>query len=232
MELITPEEIAEVVVREILGGNTGHDIIAALDAAVLGPTYRGGALRAVAVEMLRRLEEQHQTEGVAFEMLGPPRLTKLLYEAHLLKRCFGTISTVLEHTPEDLSASLWNLLCRDQRLRSHILTVGLVILLPDGHHYLRGTEVKVPRAEEDHRCTPETLNRWCEAGWIDLRPSNMARWQERFRRMLQHASANGTDTGSGSGEWHLHWASLPNIDEGNVAAWILAYEEHGLRGKR
>ncbi|MDW7997051.1 MAG: short-chain dehydrogenase [Bacteroidota bacterium] len=154
MELITPEEIAEVVTREILGGNTGHDIIAALDSAILGPTYRGGVLRHIALETLRRLECEHQTEGVAFEMLGPPRLTKLLYETHLLKRVFGSIPTVLEHSPEDMAVSLWNLLCRDSRLRSQILTVGLVILLPDGRRYLRGSEVKVPRPDEDPRCLP------------------------------------------------------------------------------
>ncbi len=232
MELITPEEIAEVVVREVLGGNTGHDIVAALDAAVLGPTYRGGALRHVARELLRQLEAEHHTEGVAFEMLGPPRLTKLLYEAHLLKRAFGSLQTVLEHTPEDLSVSLWNVLCRDSQLRSQILTIGLVILLPDGQHYLRGAEVKVPRAEEDVRCTPEALERWCEAGWIDLRPTNMARWHERLRRMQQTSTDSASDTSSASGEARLHWAHLSTLDEGNLVAWILSYEEHGQRGKR
>ncbi len=232
MELITPEEIAEAVVREILGGNTGHDIIAALDAAILGPSYRGGALRHVAIELLRQLERAHNTEGIAFEMLGPPRLTKLLYEAHLFRRAFGSMETVVEHTPEDLSASLWNLLCRDEHLRSQILTIGLVILLPDGHHYLRGAEVKIPSPKESHQCTPEALERWCEAGWIDLRPLNMERWRQRFRLMLEAAQANGTDTSSAHGEWYLLWTHLPTIDEGSVAAWILTHEEHGVRSKR
>src|SRR5207247_3359179 len=35
MEFVTPEEIAEDVVYEIKGGNTGHDIINALDNATL-----------------------------------------------------------------------------------------------------------------------------------------------------------------------------------------------------
>lgn len=232
MELITPEEIAEVIVREILGGNTGHDIVAALDAAILGPTYRGGALRHVALEMLRQLEREHGSEGVAFEMLGPPRLTKLLYEAHLFKRAFGSIAAVLAQQPGELSTCLWDLLCRDARLRSHILTVGLVILLPDGTRYLRGAHVKVPSPREAHQSTPEAVERWCEAGWIDLRPRNMERWQERFRRMLQDTHANGIDSSSAHGEWHLLWARLPELEEGSVAAWILTYEEHGARSKR
>src|SRR3990170_1688044 len=37
MEFVTPEEIGAIVVREIRGGNTGHDVIAGLDSSVLGP---------------------------------------------------------------------------------------------------------------------------------------------------------------------------------------------------
>ncbi|MCA9549873.1 MAG: hypothetical protein KC933_07555, partial [Myxococcales bacterium] len=42
MEYITPEEIARTVVLEIRGANTGQDIISALDASVLNPTYKAG----------------------------------------------------------------------------------------------------------------------------------------------------------------------------------------------
>src|ERR1043166_757313 len=42
MEFVTAEEIAEDVIYEIRGGNTGHDIINALDNATLAPTYRAG----------------------------------------------------------------------------------------------------------------------------------------------------------------------------------------------
>ena len=42
MEFVTPEEIAESTVFEIRAGNTGHDIINALDNATLSPTYRAG----------------------------------------------------------------------------------------------------------------------------------------------------------------------------------------------
>ena len=37
MEFITPEEIAKDVEQEILGGNSGSDIVSALDSTVLGP---------------------------------------------------------------------------------------------------------------------------------------------------------------------------------------------------
>ena len=53
MELVTPEEIALTVIREIRGQPTGLDIVSALDGAAMGPTYRGGVLRELA---LRRME--------------------------------------------------------------------------------------------------------------------------------------------------------------------------------
>jgi hypothetical protein len=69
-----PEEIAATVIQEIKGGNTGADIVEALGGAVLGPTYRAGALRSAALTRLRELEK-HTTSTA-------PRLSKLLYEAY------------------------------------------------------------------------------------------------------------------------------------------------------
>ena len=76
MEFVTPEEIADVVARELLGGNTGHDVINALDNAVMGPTYRAGLMRHWALEKLRALEKEKGVRSVAFENLGPPRLSQ------------------------------------------------------------------------------------------------------------------------------------------------------------
>src|SRR5688572_2044237 len=45
MEYVTPEEIADDVIREISGHPSGHDVIAALDSTTMGPTYRAGVLR-------------------------------------------------------------------------------------------------------------------------------------------------------------------------------------------
>src|SRR5437773_10280288 len=80
MEFVTPEEIAETVIYEIRGGNTGHDIINALDNATLSPTYRAGYLFQSALKQIEALEKKYNTDSVAFEILGPPRLSKLLYE--------------------------------------------------------------------------------------------------------------------------------------------------------
>jgi hypothetical protein len=45
MELISPEEIAEVCVQELLGIGTGRNMLASIRGAVLGPGYRAGTVR-------------------------------------------------------------------------------------------------------------------------------------------------------------------------------------------
>src|SRR5205807_9510556 len=86
MEFITPEEVADYVMMELQGRPTGKDIVAALDASTAGPTYRAGVLRRNAIGRLRALEDSQGARGVAYEMLGPPRLTKVLYEAYLCRQ--------------------------------------------------------------------------------------------------------------------------------------------------
>src|SRR4030095_15513026 len=71
MEFVTPEEIADVVAHELMGGNTGHDVINALDNAVMGPTYRAGLMRHWALEKLRELESAHGVRSIAFENVAP-----------------------------------------------------------------------------------------------------------------------------------------------------------------
>ncbi len=44
MELISPEEISEVCVQELLGIGTGHNVLSSIRGAVLSPGYRAGTL--------------------------------------------------------------------------------------------------------------------------------------------------------------------------------------------
>ena len=58
MEYITPEEIAKTIVLEICGANTGRDVLSAMDASVLNPSYKAGLLRTTAITDLD-LAEKH-----------------------------------------------------------------------------------------------------------------------------------------------------------------------------
>lgn len=235
MEIVTPEEIATYAVFEILGGNTGHDIVQGLDSSTLGPTYRGGFLQRYALETLKKLEAENNTESIAFELLGPPRLSKLLFEAHILKKTARTMIKVMNSTAEELSQEAFQLVISDKKLRSQMLSIGLVILLPDGKQYLRGKEVKIPvqGPNNELEISDENIEKWCSEGWIDLRPANFSKWKERIQtiyRQMEQIPAN--DTSSHYNYNKNYWSSYNSIDEGKLIAWIFEYEDKGWRFKR
>ncbi|HET6616358.1 MAG TPA: short-chain dehydrogenase [Gemmatimonadota bacterium] len=233
MEYVTPEEIASDVLLELKGGTTGREVVAALDGATLGPTYRAGVMRHRALERMRRLEEERGLESIAFEMLGPPRLSKLLYEAYLLKRVAGSLAAIAASDPEETSAAASRLIAEDAALRASILSIGIPIWLPGGG-ILRGPEMKTPPYKEEARAEIDaaTVTRWAEAGWVDLRPENMRRWRDRARaiigRLKEHPAG---DTSSALFEDTEYWSVETDVPVGRVAAWILGVEEKGQRGK-
>ncbi|GIV56631.1 MAG: hypothetical protein KatS3mg040_1399 [Candidatus Kapaibacterium sp.] len=233
MEMVTPEEIAHVVVEELRGAATGREIVQALDASVMGPTYRAGALRERALATLRRLEREHGNTSIGFELLGPPRLTKLLYEAAILRAIAGSMRHVAAADPHELARAAEGFVASNAEFRSTILSVGLPILLSNGTRYLRGATVLVPSASAPGRTmTAENLERWCHDGWIDLRPSNWAQWVERCRQIIERCSPNDGDTSSRAEFTAEYWENFDTINEGKLAAYILYAEEGGGRTKR
>ena len=234
MEFVTPEEIADVVVRELSGGNTGHDVINALDNAVMGPTYRAGLMRHWALEKLRDLEAEHGVRSVAFENVGPPRLSKLLFEADLLATTFRTMDAVRTASPERMSRTLEEELSGNAARRREILSIGIPILRADGR-LLRGPECKVPHVlHPDDACdpTPEAIEAWAWSGWVDLRLSNMKAWKERFARIQADvASIPPHDTSSRYLRDRKFWSEDWLIQAGKVVGWIFAVEEKGARMK-
>jgi hypothetical protein len=231
MEFVTPEEIARYLVFEIEGGNTGHDIVNALDNAVLGPTYRAGLMRHFALERMAELEGQGETRSVAFEMLGPPHNTKLLFEAHLLREEFGTMTAVRESSAEEIEERLNRLVRERPRLANEMAAVGIPLLLASGE-MIRGPKVIVPGACEDVVLTAERLETWCEAGWADLRRANCARWLARFESIHQELSAiPAGDTSSRHLRNSRFWNEEKTIQPGKIVGWILSVEERGDRFK-
>lgn len=226
MEIITPEEIADAVISELRGRPTGRDIVGALDAATMGPTYRGGAMRDAALSYMEQLEVEHGVRSVAFEMLGPPRLSKLLFEAEILRRLVPDMDSACELDPEGISEQASRLLEEDARLRSDIVSIGIPILLADGEGLLRGPWVSV-EPEGSDAYSPE----WAHRGWVDLRPGAWAKWRARcvdFRERVvrgrgpEYGSSVDLDVRSRSGQ----------IRPGALAAFVFRYEDAGERIKR
>ena len=234
MEFITPEEIAHQAVLEIRGSNTGHDVIAAVDGAVMSPTYRAGNLRHLALEQAEALELQHSRNGdspsVALGWLGPPELGKLLWEAHLLKTRFGTLQAVLAEPADKIGEAIYDLLQSDASLRNTINSVGLPILLPNGRELLRGPYIRIPEIPgvTNVPLTTENVNQWAAKGWVDLRPHNFEQWRSRLTRMSRPASDNHAD---GSAAINRERYPHRDIRCGAVVAWILNNEILGYRIK-
>jgi hypothetical protein len=227
MEFVTPEEIAENVVREIRSHPTGKDVVAALDAATMGPTYRAGVLRSRVLEHMDALQAKHGYEAVAYEMLGPPRLSKLLYEADILRRLCATLDRAAELDPDETAQAAKELLERDTDLRQRILSIGLPLLLPSGTELLRGAVVKVPPEPG----LPADHPRVVEAGWVDLRASNWAHWRERCAALRDEiAGRPGLEAGSRAD--HDFGDDTGQLRPGRLAAWIFRYEDRGERIKR
>ncbi len=234
MEFVTPEEIAESTVFEIRAGNTGHDIINALDNATLAPTYRAGYMFNSALTAMRKLEQEHGVDSVAFEMLGPPRLSKLLYEAYLLKIAFGDIRTVARTETNILSKRLLDLLDADDQLRAQIISIGIPILLPDGKSLVRGSTIKIPpfRGENGIAIGKHSIDRWAHDGWVDLRERNMKLWRQRFTQII-HDTEKLPEQETSSRTMHNreYWKNMTEIDPGKICGWIFTYEEKGRRMK-
>ena len=234
MEIVTPEEIASYLVFEAEGGNTGKDVIQGLDAFTLGPTYRGAILRDKAIQLLGELEKENDVESVAFELLGPPRLSKLLYEAQIIKVLYKDFDTFINANVNDVNKNVLNYITNNSGIRSQILSIGLPILLSD-KKYLRGSFVKVPSqvAGKDYSLSAKNIEKWCYEGWIDLRTENLKIWQERFVKIKAESENIKFDVTSSRNYFDKHyWDNFKTISPGKIAGWIFEKEEDGWRHKR
>jgi hypothetical protein len=233
MEYITPEEIARVIVLEIRGANSGQDVISAIDSSVLNPSYKAGLLRSVALRDLRDADEVADLPSVALGRLGPPELSKLLFEAQLLKEVYGTLDAIAGEgapSPQAAARALADHL-EISKVRLLAPSIGIPILLPDGRTVLRGPRINVPEAPA-HRSVvtldDDAVDRWARKGWVDLRADNLARWQERVRRMSK-ARRDLRDAGSAAASIHAYLPS--ELEIGEVVAWIFNNEMGGYRIK-
>ena len=234
MEFVTPEEIADNVIFEIRGGNTGHDIINALDNATLNPTYRAGYLYESAIQEMKALEKQHQTRSVAFEFLGPPRLSKLLYESSLLQREFGSMINVTKTPAAVIAQRLLEYLRSNTDVRAQIISIGIPILMPDGKTLLRAKEIKIPpyRGENELRITKQNIETWAHDGWLDLRTKNWEHWKWRFATIMKSAELIPLGDSSSRHMYNRHyWGNFEEIDAGKIVGWIFSEEDKGKRMK-
>jgi hypothetical protein len=224
MEFVTPQEIAERALHEIAGRNTGKDVVQGLSGSVLDPSYRGGFLRPIAIADLDRLENESETPSVAIGQLGPPQLTKLLFESHLLARVNPTISGWMSNSESDeqIAERLYAEL-KAAELDRTITSIGVPIRLPDGDAILRGPRIAIPESVE--RMVPISgraqVDAWTEQGWVDLRPSNVARWRRRFAEAVEVRELSARE---GSALFSRQTYPYDEIRTGEIVGWIFNHE--------
>jgi hypothetical protein len=234
MEFVTPEEIAENIYRELTGGNTGNDVISALDSSAMEPSYRAGFLQHSAAKKIKELEKKHNTHSVAFEMLGPPRLSKLLYEAHLLRLIYKNFNNFIKDNPANVSKKIYAYLKNNPKLRNEIISIGVPILLPNGKDLLRGPLVIIPsKAEGDEiDITKNKIDKWATDGWFDLRVNNWKLWKARFINIINETKKLKDDSFSSRYVFNEdYWDNFKDINIGKIIGWIFINEEKGLRMK-
>ena len=236
MEYVTPEEVARTVVLEILGASTGRDVLAAIDGAITEPSYRAGVLRAHAVREMEKLEASAELPSIAVGHLGPPKLSKLLAEAHLILRAAGTdnIAAMKQIAPDEMQRRVEAHVASNPQIVSQIVTIGLPILRErDGKLVLtRGPRISIPPAGTEGTLVPltrESIERYALTGWVDLRIGNFERWQRRLNDitspdMVTHGSA-ALDVSTYAGERFV---------PGDIVGWVLTNEpdEQGMVGRR
>jgi hypothetical protein len=234
MEMVTAEEIADLVVQEIAGKSTGKDVITALDSAVVDPSYRAGYLRPSAITKLIESEmkmkkSQEYLPSVATGELGPPMLTKLLFEVYLIKSIYSRLTEIVDCNliVRDLASEIEKRVYENS-LKDLIVSLGIPILLPGGQTILRGPFITIPESSssEIQVKRESDIDTWAQQGWVDLREENLQKWVDRLKKMYKSQKYFLRE---GSAEHDRSTYIFDDIRIGEVVAWVFNNELGGYR---
>jgi hypothetical protein len=241
MEYVTPEEVARFAILEILGASTGRDVLSAIDGAITEPSYRAGVLRSQAILEMERLEAALGGESgqvlpsIAVGHLGPPKLSKLLIEAYLLRAAAGTadIDAMLALDAATMQQRVDAWLIANPRIVSLITTIGIPLLRSETT-LTRGPRINIPPAPPDGLPVPlgaGAVEMYAQNGWVDLRLANFETWRERLRRL---STSRPDIVTAGSAAFELTSYSGASFSPGDVVGWLLTTEAdaEGMAGHR
>jgi len=237
MEMITAEDISEVVMLEIEGKGTGKDVVGAIESALLGPSYRGGVMVKDAIKYLEELSEKTEFPSVAFEILGPPRLSKLIFEAYILSQTFRTYDKLANSEPSEISERMWSYISENEKILNYITSVGLGVLSPDLELYYT-ENLKVPKLPVEN-FKERDIRLWAKEGWVDTTYENAKLWRNRAimileniedkRRRILKDKASSVDDREGLDPSTLK-ADL-RIIPGYCASFVFINEDKGKRSR-
>jgi hypothetical protein len=240
MEYVTPEEVARTAILEILGASTGRDVLSAIDGAITEPSYRAGVLREQAIRAMERLEATMAGEvlpSIAVGHLGPPKLSKLLIEAYMLREALGDqLARMLPVAAAEMQQRVESYLSKNAKIISLVTTIGIPLLrADDGRLRLtRGPRINIPPAAPDNAPLPidrNSVEKYARTGWVDLRRQNFELWHERIERLSR---SRPDIVAQGSAAFDLTRYNDDRFVPGNVVGWLLTNEidEQGMVGHR
>jgi len=237
MEYVTPEEVARTTILEILGASTGRDVLSAIDGAITEPSYRAGVLRDQAIRAMERLESSAGLPSIALGHLGPPKLSKLLIEAYLLREALGDdIGKMLEVKATEMQRKVEQYLTSHPSVVSLVTTIGIPLLRADGKklRLTRGPRINIPPAPPDNAPSAldrESIEKYARTGWVDLRLENFESWRERIARLVK---SQPDIVSQGSAAFDVTKYSSDRFVPGDVVGWLLTNEvdEQGMVGRR
>lgn len=238
MEFVTPEEVARTVVLEILGASTGRDMLAAIDGAITEPSYRAGVIRDHAVRLMHRLEPHLRGEvpSIAVGHLGPPRLSKLLAEAYLIRHATDKkkVAEIRDIDAADMQRFVDRYLAENPAVTSTIVRIGTPILRErDGRLTLtRGPRISIPPVVGGHSLVDldaARIDQYAASGWVDLRLSNFEKWRKRLE-----IAKPGDIEKFGSAAFDLTQYPGERFEPGDFVGWLFVNEadEQGSFGRR
>jgi hypothetical protein len=240
MEYVTPEEVARTTILEIRGASTGRDVLSAIDGAITEPSYRAGVLREQAIRAMERLEAAAGDDvlpSIAIGHLGPPKLSKLLIEAYLLREALGDdMAKMLKVTASEMQRKVEEFLAAHADVVSLVTTIGIPLLRSDGRklRLTRGPRINIPPATPDRAASAldaQSIEKYARTGWVDLRLENFEVWRERIAR----ASELRPDiVAQGSAAFDVTKYSGERFVPGDFVGWLLTTEvdEQGMVGRR
>ncbi|MFZ2490556.1 MAG: hypothetical protein WA208_03640 [Thermoanaerobaculia bacterium] len=241
MEYVTPEEVARTAVLEILGASTGRDVISAIDGAITDPSYRAGVLRDQAIREMERLEQAFSGEllpSIGVGHLGPPKLTKLLAEAFLIRQGAGTddIQAIVAIDAKEMQRRVEAYLAANPRIVSLIATIGIPLVRDNGGKLTltRGPRINLPPAQPNAASVPlgsDAVEKYAKTGWVDLRLANFEIWAERLHGL---AGSRPDIARKGSAAFDLQHYPADRFIPGEAVGWLLTNEidEQGMVGHR
>ena len=188
MGSITKEEVANATVETALGSDR-HNILAALDQVVLGPSYQGAETRRTILEVLEKLEEGEALPSIVTGNLGP-RVAKHLVELYLILKANRALNW---DNPKKIQQAVAENITHDKKFLTFVLSVGLPVITSDDQAYF-GTFWHIPPRYEDARVTKGNVEKWADLGWVDVRAAHIAWWiktikalpKERYGSAMAH----------------------------------------------